>query len=244
MTPVALEPGVPTEIEVELEATSWIFEPGHRVRLSLAGSDWPNVWPPPAGGALAVDRGTVELRLPVLDGPSGLPAPVVAADDGRRHPRGRAGRRPASARLAVRARPDRTRDARGDVATARGTNPSSGRRSKSATTAPSESRRRIPQHAWARGTTVYRIAWPEAEVRTEARLDLRSDAEAYHVVIERGRRGDRRRDRHREHPPRAAVRAHDPPPARVGAGFHPARSRPVPVGAGFHPARALRQPTA
>ena len=46
--PVALEPGVPTEVEIELEATSWVFEPGHRVRLSLAGADWPNIWPPPS----------------------------------------------------------------------------------------------------------------------------------------------------------------------------------------------------
>ena len=35
--PLALEAGVPTPIEIELEATSWIFEPGHSVRLALAG---------------------------------------------------------------------------------------------------------------------------------------------------------------------------------------------------------------
>ncbi len=54
-----LEPGVPTAVELELEATSWIFEPGHRVRLALAGSDWPNTWPPPHAGTLedrACDR--------------------------------------------------------------------------------------------------------------------------------------------------------------------------------------------
>ena len=41
-----------------------------------------------------------------------------------------------------------------------------------------------PALAWARGTAVYRISWPEAEVHTEAHLDLRSDADAYHVVID------------------------------------------------------------
>jgi len=41
-----------------------------------------------------------------------------------------------------------------------------------------------PAHAWARGRAEYRIAWPETTVRTEARLDVRSDAEAYHVVVE------------------------------------------------------------
>ena len=39
-----------------------------------------------------------------------------------------------------------------------------------------------PARAWARATTVYRVTWPEADVRTEARLDMSSDAEAYHVV--------------------------------------------------------------
>ena len=108
-----------------------------------------------------------------------------------------------------------------------------------------------PSRAWARGTTVYRIVWPEAEVRTEARLDLRSDAEAYHVVVdvvaeELGSEIDSAIIRRR-----AALRAHDPAPVPVGAGsirprsivgagFHPARA----IVAGFHPARAMRQPTA
>jgi predicted acyl esterase len=71
--PSPLEPGVPTEVEIELEATSWVLEPGHRVRLSLAGADWPNIWPPPHPSTLAVERSSVELVLPVLGGPSGLP---------------------------------------------------------------------------------------------------------------------------------------------------------------------------
>ena len=81
--PLALEPGVPTRIEIELEATSWIFEPGHCVRLSLAGADWPNIWPPPSGEPLQVDRASVELVLPVLDGPSPLPAPVLPPTTGK-----------------------------------------------------------------------------------------------------------------------------------------------------------------
>src|SRR5262245_35915120 len=35
-TPEALEPGATVSVEIELEATSWIFEEGHRVRLALA----------------------------------------------------------------------------------------------------------------------------------------------------------------------------------------------------------------
>ena len=76
--PKPLEAGVPTPIDLELEATSWIFEAGHRLRLALAGSDWPNTWPPPHGGALEVARDTVELELPVLDGPPVAAPPVFS----------------------------------------------------------------------------------------------------------------------------------------------------------------------
>ena len=81
--PQALEPGVPTEIELELEATSWIFERGQRVRLALAGADWPNIWPPPSGAPLQIERASVELVLPVLEGPPVLPPPALPPTTGQ-----------------------------------------------------------------------------------------------------------------------------------------------------------------
>ncbi len=68
--PSALTSGEPVDVQLELEATSWTFEPGHRVRLDLAGTDWPNAWPPPTPVTLSVDRGATRLELPVLQGPS------------------------------------------------------------------------------------------------------------------------------------------------------------------------------
>jgi hypothetical protein len=41
-----------------------------------------------------------------------------------------------------------------------------------------------PGNASARATSQYRIEWPEASVATEARLDFRSDSEAYYVVVD------------------------------------------------------------
>jgi predicted acyl esterase len=77
--PTALEPGRTYEVEVTLEAMSWIFEAGHRVRLDLAGSDWPNAWSSPAPVMMTVDRASAALALPVLDGPSPVPeVPVLA----------------------------------------------------------------------------------------------------------------------------------------------------------------------
>jgi len=68
--PAALTPGEAIDVDLVLEATSWTFETGHRVRLDLAGTDWPNAWPPPAAVTLIVDRGASTLEIPVVDGPS------------------------------------------------------------------------------------------------------------------------------------------------------------------------------
>ncbi len=80
--PSPMEPGTSYDIELELEAMSWTFEAGHRVRLDLAGADWPNAWPPPEPATLSIDRSTATLELPVLHGPSPTPdAPVVPPPD-------------------------------------------------------------------------------------------------------------------------------------------------------------------
>jgi uncharacterized protein len=41
--PEPMPPGVVEAVELELDATSWVFPAGHRLRLSLAGTDWPNL---------------------------------------------------------------------------------------------------------------------------------------------------------------------------------------------------------
>jgi predicted acyl esterase len=68
--PAPLDPGEAYEIDVELEVCSWTFEAGHRIRLDLAGTDWPNAWAPPEPVTLSIERGLSALTLPVIDGPS------------------------------------------------------------------------------------------------------------------------------------------------------------------------------
>jgi predicted acyl esterase len=178
-SPTPLEAGVPTRVEIELEATSWVFEPGHRVRLSLSGSDWPNVWPPPYAGPLNVERSSAELVLPVLVGSSPAPPPEFAK------PQPAASSEPDADQPRVVRRIERdaeeTRvvtaygssyDARFD---ARVEERYDGAVGVSATD---------PADAWARATATYRVAWPEATVATEARLELRSDVDAYHLAID------------------------------------------------------------
>jgi hypothetical protein len=55
--PKPLNPGEIYEIEVLLDATSWIFQEGHKIRLSICGSDWPTIWPSPYTAMHTIHRG-------------------------------------------------------------------------------------------------------------------------------------------------------------------------------------------
>ncbi len=45
--PQPLTPGESCQLEIELDATGWVFAQGHCIRLDISGSDWPNMWPSP-----------------------------------------------------------------------------------------------------------------------------------------------------------------------------------------------------
>jgi hypothetical protein len=70
-SPAPLTPGEWTDVAIELEATTWTLLPEHRLRLAIAGTDWPNCWPPASSVVLAVDRASVSLELPLV---ASLPA--------------------------------------------------------------------------------------------------------------------------------------------------------------------------
>jgi hypothetical protein len=203
LAPEPLVPGEPVTVTLELEATAWIFEAGHRVRLDVAGADWPNTWAPPAPVTLTVDR-ALQLTLPTLDGTTGTaPAPVFtpAPDDADGH------------------------DPSGDPPTVwRVDHDVLGRETRAVvdhgTTYDGEHGARVEEHyagevavstddpgtARVHATARYVIAWPDVTVRTEARLDVRSDHDAFDVIVEldvhegdeelRGRRWFRRIPRH------------------------------------------------
>lgn len=75
-----LTPGVPTEIEVDLWSTAMVFNAGHRVRLTVAGSNWPRFEVNPNDGG-EIDTGTPIVAHPELrfggDDPSVLLLPVL-----------------------------------------------------------------------------------------------------------------------------------------------------------------------
>ena len=79
--------GDPIEVEIELEATAYAFEPGHVLRIAVAGSDWPNTTAPPRPLTIEILGG--ELVLPTLTEPGPYPAPcLVAGGDSAEDPDG------------------------------------------------------------------------------------------------------------------------------------------------------------
>jgi len=67
--PEPLEAGVVTEVRINLRATAHRFRAGHRVRLSVASSMWPVVWPSPFPAEYGLHLGAAtpsRLVLPVL----------------------------------------------------------------------------------------------------------------------------------------------------------------------------------
>ena len=187
--PEPLAPDVVEPVELELDATSWVFPAGHRLRLSLAGSDWPNIVPPPGPVTLTVERDGSALTLPALEGPSPSPPPTLPP------PRLRA-MSPQDSPPDPPTRWRVVRDVLGHRTEAeidhggRSDLPDGGALTEryQGTVGAALDR---PGLTWAQGQSSFRIEWPEAAVATSVRLDLRGDAEAFEVRLDlEAREGD------------------------------------------------------
>jgi predicted acyl esterase len=172
-SPTPLESGQPYDVTVPLDACAYSFDPGQRLRLSIAGADWPNTVAPSEPVTLTVHSG--ELVLPTWSGASPYDAPDLraggdAADDGE----------------GVLWRVER------DVL-----------RRETACVVDHGSTYEVPHHGEATehyrgrvavdtqtfrqradGDIRFRLAWPEATVETRSRLDLRVEAGEYDVTLE------------------------------------------------------------
>jgi len=178
-TPIPLEPGSFTDIAFELEVTSWVFEPGHRVRLDLAGTDWPNAWPPPGRVTLSVDRAASAIVLPVLDGPSPisqrpqLPTP-------RRPQKWNADGVTWAVEHDVPRRQTRARVAYGSRSDADEVAPDMTDRVDAEVGVSIDD----PGHAWVDATSRMTLDWPEVAVSATAHTRIDSDADAYHLRLD------------------------------------------------------------
>ncbi len=64
VSPQPILPGEWMDVKLQFEATTWTMIPGHRLRLAISGTDWPNCWPPSKPFALGVLRASVRIVLP------------------------------------------------------------------------------------------------------------------------------------------------------------------------------------
>ena len=77
--PTPLIPGECYALDIEIDCTAWVFRPGHRIRLSIASADFPNLWPTPLPGRNVLHSSPQQpsfLTLPVVPTESSLPVPV------------------------------------------------------------------------------------------------------------------------------------------------------------------------
>ncbi len=181
--PEALQPGEVYELEITLDCTSWVFEPGHRVRLDLSSADWPNLWPTPYPATNTLYHGAPRpsrLTLPVLP-PASLPAPEF---------------QPAPPRIVpaeVQAPPQSWRvvhdvlaDTVGVELHAESTTRLEGRSIEfhEASTMESCASNRDPARAYVRGTHRFTVRRPASETVTTAHAVLESTREAFHLTID------------------------------------------------------------
>ena len=181
--PQPLDPGATYRVTVELDATSWIWEPGHRVRLDLAGADWPSSWPPPEPLTLSVERAGSALVLPVLKGASGVASEPRLAPPRPCHPDPA---EPSTSPPPVwRLEHDLLgRRRRVVIGQDNSSDLEIGGRLHELLSGEAEVSTTDPGDAAVKGQALYRIEWPEATVVSESRLSLTSDRDAFHLTLE------------------------------------------------------------
>ena len=173
-TPEALPLNDFVDVELELEATSWAFDPGHRLRLAICGTDWPNTVAPPEPVTLSLDLGTTTLVLPRVDGPAPSPPPsLTASESGPSRP----------ADCVWRVERDVLRRETSCLVDHGSTYAEEG----VTCTEHYAGRVTVNTETFAQradATSSYTLAWPEVTVCSEVRMGLRVSVEAFDVDLE------------------------------------------------------------
>jgi predicted acyl esterase len=172
--PTPVQPGEPFDVEVELDACAYRFNAGQRLRVSIAGADWPNTAAPPSPVRLTVLGGS--LRLPAWRGPSPHPEPSLPPPSSPWSGESADGVTWAIERDVL-ARTTRCVVDHGSTYDI----PYGGTSTERYRGSARVDRRTYEQRAQA--TAQYTLRWPGAAVSTQAELDLTADADAYHVSI-------------------------------------------------------------
>ncbi len=168
-----LIPGEVHDVEVELDACAYAFIPGQRMRLSIAGADWPNTAAPPVPVMLTVHGG--ELELPLWSGPSPYADPVFASG-------GSSTENAAGMTWAV------ERDVLARTTSCRVDHGSTYKVPYGGTVTEHYTGRVTVDQVWFEQATsaaaTFTLRWPDVEVSTTATMDVAISADALEVSIE------------------------------------------------------------
>jgi putative CocE/NonD family hydrolase len=180
--PEPLVPGQQYALTIDLDATSWQFAPGHRLRLSISNGDFPNAWPSPTLATSRLHLGGVQpsrLILPVVPEPAEvLPAPDFAPSPF-----------PLEDEPVTQPPPWRvTRDLmRGQTeVTIEGSGssePDLGYVLETESLATAHVDERNPAYAWMRGSHVDRYRWPGQTIEMHSRGQITSTESAFSVTL-------------------------------------------------------------
>jgi predicted acyl esterase len=173
------------EVGVELEAGSYVFPAGHRVRLALAGTDWPNTWPPPTPVTLTVERSSVCLELQSVDGPGPMQEPPPLRVPARHDQPDDNNEGADSTALLWRLEHDvLARCSRAVVDHGGVSKGAHGAKVTDRYEGQVEVSLRDPGRSSASARCRFEIAWPDVTCAADARMDIVSDAERFEVSID------------------------------------------------------------
>jgi uncharacterized protein len=171
--PEPLVPGEEYDVTLLLDACAYRPDPGHRLRVSIAGADWPNTIAPPAPVTFTMHSGSVEVPLWP---DSGVEAPTFAP--GAEH----STEDPTDVTWSV------THDVLRRTTTCAVRNvasydvPNDGSALEDYRGEVGVDRRTFAQ--WATAETTYRLTWPGVEVRVASTLRVDIGPAGYDVVID------------------------------------------------------------
>jgi hypothetical protein len=170
--PAPLVPGREYDVELDLDACAYQWSPANTLRVSVAGSDWPNTIAPPAPVVLTVHDGSVSL--PLLEGSYPSPTFTPGADHSSESVEG----------VGWSITDDvlrRTTTARTHTVSEYDT-PYDGRAREDYLGAVTVDRRTWEQTAHA--VTTFDLAWPGAAVQVDSTMDITITRSSYDVSIE------------------------------------------------------------
>jgi hypothetical protein len=173
-SPAPLVPGEWVDVVIEFEATTWTLEPGHMLRLAIAGTDWPNCWPPPGPLTFELDTTAIELVLPIVELPDSQHA--FTAGCGPSDDEGEGVEWTILHDVLARETTVSTRYG-GTYEGLYGATVTDDYRGTLGVST------RNPALAWAHGRSTYSIDWPEGRARTESTLEVRSDEATFDVTV-------------------------------------------------------------